>query len=191
MIPLLHEIHAAVTRLAAEEIYIRGEGYWAFRRGGDCGTCTTAANLLAQELRGKVVGFHKAENPSAIITQRFADGHDFAWIAERYIVDYWAWRVARCVPKSVFDSCNLRDLETIKLFYGRQSSWSTVADYTGINFSGEKPPDESRQAQPDPVGFTYRVVQKRESGHRHDQKLSLNQDAANLFMQPIMTIFKP
>ncbi len=116
-----------VRALCAEEYYDPLEGKWGFGNGGDCCRCTDSARRIANRFGGKVVGYYCRQNPTAQIGMKLCgEGHDFASVADRYIVDYWAYRIA-CVTRSpVLDLSRRRDREIALKLYGDPSKWQEV-----------------------------------------------------------------
>lgn len=101
-------------------------GEWVWANGESVFRCTTSARRVADAFGGRVVGFANDENPAAeIVTNE--DGHDFALIAERYVVDYWAAFAAGVTERPILDLFNKSDAETISRLYGPRDAWRTVA----------------------------------------------------------------
>ena len=115
-----------VTALIESEAYDDDEGFWCFRDGSVCSTCTSAAVLVAREFDGAVFGYCAKDNPIARIGAPLCEGHDFAVIAGRWIVDYWAFRVARVSPRAVLDLRIPRDKKLAQRLYGGQESWVAI-----------------------------------------------------------------
>ncbi|MCX6937938.1 MAG: hypothetical protein NTU80_08585 [Verrucomicrobia bacterium] len=57
------------------------------------------------------------------------DGHDFALIAERFIVDYWGAYAAGVIDRPVFDLLDSSIQEIVSRLYGPKESWRIVAVY--------------------------------------------------------------
>jgi hypothetical protein len=119
------QLRGFVGRLCDEEQYDDEEGRWTFQSGGDCFRCCDAAIKIARRFRGEVVGYWSATNPAASIGTRHGDGHDFALIENRYIVDYWAFRIGRLIDDPVLDLMRLRDRDRAAL-YGDARAWEVV-----------------------------------------------------------------
>lgn len=122
--PILREF---VSRLCADEEYEPVEGQWVFRSGGCCGRCTDSAIKVAEAFAGRVVGYYSSENHSASVGNGCCEGHDFAIIADRFIVDYWAYRVARVIDRPVFDLRDPKQLDLARLFYGNEGFWNDIS----------------------------------------------------------------
>jgi hypothetical protein len=124
--PSIREVEDFVNALCAEEKFNSDEGHWKFQSGGSCGRCTDSAMKVAKALRGRVVGYSALRNRSALVGMGFCEGHDFALIGGRFIVDYWAFRVARLIPKAVFDLNSREDRALATRFFGREKCWEDV-----------------------------------------------------------------
>lgn len=105
---------------ADEPSTLANGGYWS--------TCTSWANMVAQALpgRGRVRGFFIDDNPEATTIASVCDGHDFAVVDDRYIVDGWARHVEGIADKVVFDMKNPQDRAAILGLYGNPQKWQSV-----------------------------------------------------------------
>lgn len=75
--------------------------------------------------RVSVVGYQSdPQTPTAAGAD--ADGHDFAIVDGRYIVDPWAHDVANISEHGVLDLKDARDAAEIERLYGPRSSWAPV-----------------------------------------------------------------
>lgn len=115
-----------VSMLIGCESYDDGEGVWRFRDGSMCSICTSAAALVAREFDGMVLGYWAKNNPTAFIGAPITEGHDFALVSGRWIVDYWAFRVARVSPQAIFDLRLPSDSQIAQWLYGEHRSWVAV-----------------------------------------------------------------
>jgi len=120
-------LRAFVKLLVSEERYQDDEGCWSFRSGGSCGVCTDSAIKIVRHFGGKVVGYNCSSNPRAAIGKQFCEGHDFAVIDERFLVDYWALRVISLITDPVFDLARDRDRREASRLYGNPNTWEQVA----------------------------------------------------------------
>ncbi len=125
-VPGPEAITAFLSRLDGEASEAIPGGEWVFANGESVFCCTTSARRVVDFFGGRVVGFFVDENPTAKITAN-DDGHDFALIAERYVVDYWAAYVAGVTERAVFDLLDETDAVTISRLYGVKDAWRTVA----------------------------------------------------------------
>ncbi len=72
------------------------------------------------------MGYWSKSNPSAIIGRELCEGHDFAFISKRWIVDYWAFRVACVLSKPVLDLQLAQDQFLAKRFFGDSKAWEAL-----------------------------------------------------------------
>ena len=120
------------------EVDFDEEGQSKFKDLPYSGTqCTGYACKIRQKLgpdRVKIFGFMVEDNPTAGIGT-LADGHDFAIVDDRYIIDPWLTEVENGnistytgetikVGKSIFDMDNLEDQKLILAIYGHRSNWT-------------------------------------------------------------------
>ncbi len=112
--------------LVAEEQFDEAEGLWLFCGGGQCSMCTDSAQRIATRFKGMVVGYYSRDNPRAAIGLPEVDGHDFALIDKRWLVDYWAWRVSGISPKPILDLSNAADRIAACVLYGPANVWELV-----------------------------------------------------------------
>lgn len=119
-------IELFLEALRAEEFYCEEAEEWQFRDGSACGICTSSAMLVARRFGGVVLGYHSIDNPKASIGEPDYDGHDFALVNGRWLVDYWAWHVAGLVTTPIFDLANENDRSIAARLYGPHANWSEV-----------------------------------------------------------------
>lgn len=124
---LRQPIERFVAALIAEETYDDEEGVWLFADGSPCSVCVSGAQRIAREFDGKVVGYWSKANPAAAIGGALCEGHDFALIAGRWIVDYWAFRVARIMQKPVLDLDSPQDRQLASRLLGAREAWEALA----------------------------------------------------------------
>lgn len=148
-----------VDQLIAGEHYDNEVGVWLFENGSQCGVCTSAAILVAETYFGSVWGYSARDNPTALIGgSRFpCEGHDFALIQERWVVDYWANRVAQVSPKPVLDLNQLRDRRLASSLYGASQYWKRVASFETQAITLRTPIRDDRPRIPSPVRQVYRA----------------------------------
>lgn len=120
-------IEQFVAILIGEETYDDEQGAWLFKDGSPCSICTRSAERIAREFDGKVVGYSSKANPTAVIGAPLCAGHEFVLIAERWIVDYWAFHVARVIQTAVFDLHSQPDSGLALRLYGEREKWETLA----------------------------------------------------------------
>ena len=118
-----------------------GEGQSSFRKTGHSGVqCTGFACAIQDKLgkgRVKVVGFSDEANPGTVFggNKGFkeiapqADGHDFAVLDDRYIIDPWLTEFADS-KQGVFDLQDPGDAEAVRGIYGDPSRWESAGGDT-------------------------------------------------------------
>ena len=102
------------------------EGVWSFPSGGQWFICTDWS-CYARRFYGdrvKLFGFMVEDNPESEGLVGF-EGHDFAVLDDRYIIDGWLKAVedfagGRCV----FDMQDPQDAQFIRRFYGDPKKWT-------------------------------------------------------------------
>lgn len=99
-----------------------------FRKSGHSGVqCTGFACEIEDRLgkdRVQVVGYDAGDNPSSAIGQ-VADGHDFAIVDNRYIVDPWV-RDVESMGDGVYDLFDPEDAAEAARLYGDRSQWRSL-----------------------------------------------------------------
>lgn len=160
-------IERFLEALRDEECYCEEEQEWQFRDGSACGICTSSAFQVAGRFGGVVVGYHSTENPDALIGKPDYDGHDFALVNDRWIVDYWAWHVAGLVTMPIFDLKDRSDHDAICRLYGDAGLWTLVHSF--IEHGQERQLDSRatyprlQSVQPDPI-WNYQYGQPQVAG---------------------------
>lgn len=127
MRPTVEEIIAFFDTLDADCAQPTPDGEWTFSNGDALFICTHGARRVAARFDGRVVGFDSESNPSAAIAED-QDGHDFALVGERFVVDYWAARVAGLLDHGIFDLTNTEDRAEIARLYGPAENWQTMTN---------------------------------------------------------------
>jgi len=106
------------------DIVDTGAGAYFRSIGLSAVVCTSYA-LEIQRVLGKervtIVGFFAEDNPTAGVNM-VAEGHDFAIVDERYIVDPWVACVENLSEDFVFDL--EQDTDCIIALYGDSSRWA-------------------------------------------------------------------
>jgi len=128
------KLNSFVRDLIATEQFSDEEDVWVFEDGTHCAVCTNGARLVASHFKGIVCGYRAWENTLALIGEPHCSGHDFALIRERWLVDYWAFRVASLAPKAVLDLQLPTDRILARNLYGAQRTRQVVWSFedTGI-----------------------------------------------------------
>jgi hypothetical protein len=132
------ELHEFFDRLCEEAEYEPREGRWMFRSGGSCCRCTDAAMKVAEAFGGRVVGYYAKNNPAAAIGREVCEGHDFAIVADRFIVDIWAFQVLHFTSQPVFDLEDADERELVRHLYGDAQKWDDVPYENANLLDGDK-----------------------------------------------------
>lgn len=115
-----------VRALMAEEIYDKATGVATFADGSPCINCINGAIRIAEAFGGKVYGYWSSANPTAEVGQQDLDGHDFAVIGERWIVDYWVYTTLDLLSSPVLDLHDEADLALAQRLLGDRGAWEIV-----------------------------------------------------------------
>lgn len=103
-----------------------------FPDGRSATCCTDFAIQVAKGLPGRVQiwGFANEDNPGSRVAQEelHPDGHDFALVDERYLVDPWIRLVVGESGACVFDLHDAADAAIVLKTYGPQECWTHNAD---------------------------------------------------------------
>ena len=106
-------------------------------KDGSSFICTYVASLV-KKLEGdnvKIYGFSTYKNPEAdyfveLEGEDSDDGHHFAVLDDRYIIDPWIYNNYKNYPqtfnRSVFDLQSKDDEEIIKYVYGDKNNWVDI-----------------------------------------------------------------
>lgn len=118
-----------------------GGTYSIFEESGHSGVvCTGFADAIRRKLphRVRVLGFMCRDNPKAVGIARLADGHDFAVVDGRYVVDPWltevesgritvhTGEVVDLGGRGVFDLMDDDDADLVAALYGDPATWKDV-----------------------------------------------------------------
>lgn len=116
-----NEANFAIREMADEAAQFPDGTAWAF--------CTNWANYVRriEGDRAELYGFHEEDNPTAGVC-RIADGHDFALVDGRYIVDGWASHVEGESRTAVLDLEDEADAAFVASFLGPRELWSRCDD---------------------------------------------------------------
>lgn len=112
--------------LREEEFFNEEAEEWQFRDGSACAICTASAKQIAKRFGGLVFGYQSDCNPTARIGLPAIDGHDFALIDDRWLVDYWAWRVAGIAAQPIHDLSYAADRTAACALNGPANVWDLV-----------------------------------------------------------------
>lgn len=120
------ELTRFLETLREEEFYCPEDEEWQFRDGSACAICTSSARQVAERFGGLVPGYQSIDNPTARIGLPAFDGHDFALIDDRWLVDYWAWHAAGIAAQPVLDMSSVADRNSTSVLYGPADLWAIV-----------------------------------------------------------------
>lgn len=100
--------------------------------GGSAVCCTDYAIhvYLRFPERTKIVGFANVDNPESRVAKEeiHPEGHDFAIVDDRFLVDPWIKLVACETQQVVFDLANPMDQAVVLDFYGPRDLWVHMDD---------------------------------------------------------------
>lgn len=93
--------------------------------------CTHCAHRLIELVgSGEVWGWEEGTNPTSVVAgpsyPELGDdgqGHDFAVIEGRYLVDPWGRHVEGSSPRAAWDMADPADRAEVARLYGNQSAW--------------------------------------------------------------------
>lgn len=88
--------------------------------------CTSHARYIAHmERKARIMGFSCEDNPCDM--SELAEGHDFAVIKDRFIVDTWLCHWEGAITKPVLDMKDKDDMALIRKWCGNPELWVEVA----------------------------------------------------------------
>jgi hypothetical protein len=109
------------------------EGFAILPDGGRASSCADCASYIGSVERNTViVGFWSRDNPTWI-GAAYYDGHDFALVDGRYIVDPWIATTESFSESTVFDLHNHATRQEILRLYGDPRSWRPQSDPTRLH----------------------------------------------------------
>lgn len=98
--------------------------------------CTFVASAVKM-LEGdnvKIYGFNSEENPESEYFFDDEEGHNFAVMNNRYIIDPWIYNnyenyeIEKTFDRSVFDLQNKNDEKIIRYLYGDENNWVDITN---------------------------------------------------------------
>lgn len=118
------------TRYGSDEalgvVYDEEEGVSLLPNGQHAASCHECADYIRSlEPNTAIYGFWSRENTGwagAILV----DGHDFAVVDGRYIVDPWIVETERLSDRAVFDLKDPADQAEVRRIYGDRKAWRLV-----------------------------------------------------------------
>lgn len=98
---------------------------WLFPDGSRSSECTNWAAYVRRVLghRAQLFGFFCEDNPRATGMAALAEGHDFAVLDERWILDGWMVHVAGVFEDPIIDMLNPANQRMLEVFYGDRCCW--------------------------------------------------------------------
>lgn len=115
----------ALERLSTDEamgVRFEDEEPSTFPDGSLAVVCTNCAErIISMVGRGEVYGWEEGTNDSAPVAPN--QGHDFAVIDDRWLVDPWAKNVEGTSSRAAFDLRDQGDVAEVRKLYGDPSSW--------------------------------------------------------------------
>ena len=106
-------------------IYQDEDGQSLLPNGNAMFICTCVAEYIVEKIGGRVMGFESDENSLSSISRSY-DGHDFALIQDRYIIDPWVKLFENYASKCVFDLKSDADQHLIRKIYGDKEKWKEI-----------------------------------------------------------------
>lgn len=119
-----------------EELSVMPDGNQTF-------ACTSWAGVVRRALgsRAVIVGFAAGDNPASEVSA-LADGHDFAIVDSRFIVDGWILNVECLAKRAVFDLDDPADAPDIERLYGDRKTWAPLLEFTAT-IDAERPAERA------------------------------------------------
>lgn len=123
----VRELRAAYGSDAAlGVIYDDEQGLSLLPDGGHAALCGDCAHYIrSREINTAIYGFWSKENPTWA-GAGLVDGHDFAVVDERYIVDPWILETEALSHRAVFDLLDPSHATEVRRLYGDRSKWRLV-----------------------------------------------------------------
>lgn len=123
--------------------YHEEEGASVLPDGGRASSCSDCAYYIRElESNTAIYGFWSKDNPSWA-GAKLQDGHDFAIVEGRYIVDPWIKETEGLSKRAVFDLETPADAREINRLFGNPLNWQLV--------EGPSPANETDVSTPQPV----------------------------------------
>jgi hypothetical protein len=136
-----------------------------FPDGSDAVNCTNCAHRIIQLNggQGDVYGWGEGTNPTSVVAGPAhgarldtGQGHDFAVLDNRYLVDAWGKNVEGSAPRAVFDLEDAADRAEVRRLFGDPSTW--VKQTPGVG-NGWTPGAPAQLQRPEPL------VPPQQAGH--------------------------
>ncbi|MBU2761164.1 Eco57I restriction-modification methylase domain-containing protein [Acidithiobacillus sulfurivorans] len=111
---------------------VDGGGQSLFPDGTSAVFCSNYALQVKQAMPNhdvQIVGFETSDNPDcAVSRENWGDGHDFAIVDHRYLVDAWAKLVEGLRQRIVYDMLDDQDVRIVAETYGDPLKWVSVTE---------------------------------------------------------------
>lgn len=85
--------------------------------------CTFGAISVWQEFGGEIYGYWFSDNPECVVGKSSGQGHDFAIVDGRYLVDAWAAMVEGLPIGVVHDLKSKLNASYLRSWYGQRDKW--------------------------------------------------------------------
>lgn len=120
------------------------EDGWLFPDGTRSSDCTNWAVYARRALghRVQIIGFFCEDNPKATGMAALAEGHDFAVLDDRWILDGWMVNVVGVFDDPIIDIRDSRNIRTLETFYGNRRRWERNSD---LAYFTDRESDEFRE----------------------------------------------
>ena len=180
--------------LREEEFFNEEAEEWQFPDGTACGLCTSSAIQVARQFDGLVVGYYSNDNSTAEIRLPNHDGHDFALINDRWLVDYWAWHVEGLVASPIFDLSNDADRREVTRLYGSTVKWKPLDQHSTEAMAEDWTQQENTHALTTYLtmmrreGAGEKVVKAHEYRRLHEENANRSAKAYEFKMQNISAV---
>lgn len=92
--------------------------------GRSAGICTFSARLITELRGGEVFGYNDSDLPTNFIGE--GEGHDFALIQDRYLIDWWNCYFTGEAKRCVYDLQDPEDAEISRGLYPPRDRWNLV-----------------------------------------------------------------
>ncbi len=125
------EIHYNISNPDEDAACFPDGTYWVI--------CTNWAAQVKRVFgsRCEIWGFSCEDNPGTDMEDE-AEGHDFAIVDGRFLVDGWVLNVGALTEQTVFDLEDPDDLLVVKKIYGARSNWERLVEFeTELEQEGE------------------------------------------------------
>jgi hypothetical protein len=95
----------------------------AFAEANVYRVCWVCAEAVLERFGGELYGYFSADNPAAL-AGKSAGGHEFAVVADRWLVDAWVPHVEGLPLPAVIDLMMDEGREIQEMYYGPRGKWT-------------------------------------------------------------------